>query len=198
MSTLPFPRRRPSSSVFRFWPIFVGVCLVVAGLFSVWTALSDSKQVVQLSAEKVAAETQRDFVANRASTFAADALSACSDEEIKEKLPVNMCPAATRIASDPIPKQIVGPQGERGLQGVQGIQGPAGPAGLAGVDGKDGLPGPRGVGIVSVAFEASGSRCFAVIQLSDGRVDRPEVASQICGTSTISSSEDPSAGPTPG
>lgn len=128
--------RKPGGAkqfVRRFWPVLVGVALVVAAL-ALMLGLRSSQGQTEVAA------AQRDAAASQALSLADQVALACASPAARAELPESACVAAAQVRSDPVPPVA----GASGAPGSEGPEGPAGPSGVQGLPGLPGLPGPPG------------------------------------------------------
>lgn len=154
-----FDKRRIYLRIRRYWPVLVGVALVIAALLLVFSLRDRQQEVQTVTGQKDVAVAQRDATAGQAQSLADQITTACADPSARAELPSTLCTRAAQVRQDPIPgvPGAPGAPGDPGPQGAQGIPGEPGAPGTPGSPGLPGMPGPQGEPGVPGAPGAPGS-----------------------------------------
>jgi hypothetical protein len=133
----------------RWWPVLVGVALLIAALLLVFSIRTKTAEVTSVTGAKDVAVAQRDATALQSQNLATQITQACNDKDAASELPAGLCVRAQQIKQDPIPgvpgaPGAPGPAGPTGTNGAAGIPGEPGVAGAPGAAGAAGIPGAPG------------------------------------------------------
>lgn len=128
----------------RYWPVVVGIALLLAGLSLIWGLRSQQQKTDTAQIQTGVAVAERDATAVQAKSLAEQVKEACADADARAQLPDAMCDKADQVSRDPIPA-VPGPKGQQGDTGVPGVPGVAGAAGTPGASGDKGAQGATGL-----------------------------------------------------
>jgi hypothetical protein len=130
----------------RYWPVIVGVALILAALALVFGYRSEQQKTDVAQTQTGVAVAERDATAVQAKSLADQIKEACEDPSERNQVPEAACVKANEVSNNPIPAipGPRGPQGDTGVSGVPGVAGAAGTPGTAGSKGDAGVAGPKG------------------------------------------------------